>query len=203
MTRPPQRTAGRALGFTVVELMVTSALILIVLAAVLPQLAASITNFDNARVRSDTNDAATVALDQIQRDVVSSNVLYQDASGFVHLQVFGGNSPSSSTTVVTTAPVSTCVEYSVSATGVLQRRAKSPAAPSWPSGWGNLMTGVVNSSQAGSPPVFTVTQNRSLTVNLWVNADTRVVNRAKPSQFQSTFTGRAIPDNPSATGGAC
>jgi hypothetical protein len=186
--------------------MVTSALMLVVLAIVLPQLSSSITNFDNARVRSDTSDAAQLALDQIQHDVVSSNVLYQDGTGILHLQVYGGSPVASSTTVVTTVPSSVCVEYKV-AGDALQRRTKAPAAgivaggaPIYTGSWYNVMQGIVNSGQAGNPAVFSVNTNRSLDVNLWVNADKRTTNAAKPSQFTSTFTGRAIPSNPSYQG---
>jgi prepilin-type N-terminal cleavage/methylation domain-containing protein len=196
-----RRQAGFELGFTLIEVMITSALLLVVLAIVLPQLSTSITNFDNARVRSDASDAAQVAMDQIQHDVVSSNVLYIDAGGIVHLQVFGG-SVSSSTTVVTAVPMSNCVEYQVSG-GTLQRRSKLPAAATWPAGWSTVITGVVNSTQTGTPSVFSVTQNRSLAVTLWVKADTRTVNAANPSLFTTTVTGRAIPKNPSSTTGAC
>jgi prepilin-type N-terminal cleavage/methylation domain-containing protein len=212
MIRRPNRTTtttprtAREVGFTLIEVMVTSALMLVVLAIVLPQLSSSITNFDNARVRSDTSDAAQLALDQIQHDVVSSNVLYQDGAGILHLQVYGGSPVASSTTVATTVPSSTCVEYQV-AGDALQRRTKTPTAgiaaggaPTYTGSWYSVMHGIVNSSQAGNPVVFTVNSNRSLDVNLWVNADHRTTNAAKPSQFTSTFTGRAIPSNPSYQG---
>ena len=203
---PNGRRTAREFGFTLIEVMVTSALMLVVLAIVLPQLSSSITNFDNARVRSDTSDAAQLALDQIQHDVVSSNVLYTDGAGILHLQVYGGSPGASSTTVVTTAPKSTCVEYQV-AGDALQRRTKAPTAgivaggsPTYTASWYSVMHGIVNSAQTGNPAVFSVNANRSLDVNLWVNADTRRTNAAKPSQFTSTFTGRAIPSNPSYQG---
>jgi len=187
-------------GFTLLEVMLTSALVLVILAIVLPQLSSSINNFDNARVRSDTSDAAQVAMDQIQHDVVSSNVLFLDAAtGIVHLQVFAGEV--GSTPATTTAPLSDCVEYQVMS-GVLQRRTRLATA-AWANSWSTVITGVVNSTQSGSPAVFAVNQNRSLTVTLWVNADTRTVNKASPSLFTTTVTGRAIPDNPSSTTGAC
>jgi prepilin-type N-terminal cleavage/methylation domain-containing protein len=200
------RRTAREFGFTLIEVMVTSALMLVVLAIVLPQLSSSITNFDNTRVRSDTSDAAQLALDQIQHDVVSSNVLYQDGAGILHLQVYGGSAVASSTTVATTVPNSTCVEYQV-AGDALQRRTKVPTAgivaggpPTYTGSWYSVMHGIVNSGQAGNPAVFSVNSNRSLDVNLWVNADKRTTNAAKPSQFTSTFTGRAIPSNPSYQG---
>jgi hypothetical protein len=129
-------------------------------------------------------------MDQIQHDVVSSNVLYKDGTGIIHLQVFAGNAVSS-TTVVTTAPQSTCVEYQIAGT-TLQRRTKAPATAVWTGTWSTVITGVVIS-----------TQNRSLQVTLWVKADTRTVNAASPALFTTTVTGRAIPNNPSPTTGAC
>lgn len=193
--------SGTEHGFTLLEVMLTSALMLIVLAIVLPQVSGSITNFDNAQVRSAASDAAQLAMGQVSHDVQASNVLYLDPAGAIHLQVFNGN-VGSSTTVTTTAPLSTCVEYQVSG-GILQRRTKAPTSATWPTNWSTVMTGVVNSTQPGNPPVFAVSQNRSLAMTLWVNVDTRVVNAAKPSLFTTTVTGGAIPNNPSSTTGAC
>lgn len=198
MSRRDRRQGrGRTeLGFTLVEMMVTSALILIVLAMVLPQLATTLTGFDDARVRSETTDQAQLALDQVQHDVSASNVLYIDSGTppLVHLQSYSSGN------------TSTCIEYQVTTAGVLQRRTKAPVA-AWPAattGWSNVMTGIVNSSRpAPAPAVFAISQNRSLTVVLWVNTDTRTHNQAKPSEFTSTVTGSAIPQNSSSTSGPC
>lgn len=174
-------------GFTLVEIMMTSALMLVVLAMVLPQLTRSITTFDDARVRSDTTDQAQLAMTQIEHDVLSANVLYLDAAlpNGVHMQTFGANG------------TSTCVEYQVS-NGTLQRRTKATSA-SWPAaavGWSDKVTNIVNSSQTPVLPVFAIpssSQYRSLVVTMWVNADTRHSGVAAPTSYSTTVTGRAIP----------
>jgi type II secretory pathway pseudopilin PulG len=184
-------------GFTLVEMMMTTALLMIVLAIVLPLVAGSLNTFTATQVRSDAVDNAQLALSQIGHDVVSSNLLYQDATGVVHLETFG------------TAAGSTCVEYQVAypAAGqpqvaVLQRRIKTPG-PAWPAvtgGWGSIMTGIVNSSQTATPAVLAVSStSRSLIVNLWVQLDTRKAGlAAAPENYVSTFTGTAIPANTAA-----
>jgi hypothetical protein len=87
--------------------------------------------------------------------------------------------------------------------GTLQRRTKTPGTSSWGTSWTNVMTGIVNSSQTGTPAVFTVpssSQYQSLAVNLWVQIDTRTAKvAAAPENYTSTFTGPAIPANSGAT----
>jgi prepilin-type N-terminal cleavage/methylation domain-containing protein len=210
MSRPARRRR-REDGFTLVEIMVTSSLMLVLLAMVLPQLTSSLNVFSNAQVRSNTTDQAQLALEQIQHDVLSSNILYLDntlanGAGVVHLQSFGPGG------------AATCVEYQATTAtvgargsvvgGALQRRTKAPSA-SWPAagtGWSTVMTGIVNSTQTPIPAVFAnsvASQYRSLVVTLWVNSDTRVGPTAAPAMYTTTVTGRAIPANPSSTSGPC
>jgi prepilin-type N-terminal cleavage/methylation domain-containing protein len=207
--RTPRR--GREAGFTLVEVMVTSSLIVILLAMVLPQLTSALNLFSNAQVRSDTTDQAQLAMEQVQHDVLSSNILYLDntlanGAGVVHLQSFGPGG------------AATCVEYQATTAtvgangsvvgGALQRRTKAPAA-SWPAagtGWSTVMTGIVNSTQTPVAAVFAnnaASQYRSLVLTLWVNKDTRAGVTAAPAKYTTTVTGRAIPDNPSSTSGPC
>ena len=195
-------------GFTLVEMMITSALLLTVVAIVLPLVAGSLNTFTNTQTRSDAVDNAQLALGQIGRDIVSSNILYVDTSGpapVIHLQTYRSSAPP------------TCVEYQVqyppspqAQVGVLQRRIKAPGTGSaWPASWTNIMTGIVNSSQPVVPPatappdVFSVpstSRYQSLVVNLWVQIDTRSAATASaPENYTSTFTGPAIPANAAAT----
>jgi competence protein ComGC len=181
-------------GFTLVEMMVTTALLMVVLAMVLPLIASSLNVFTNTSVRSDAVDNSQLAFNQIGHDVVSSNILYQDpATQIVHLQTFVNST------------TSTCVEYQVlyptapaAQVATLQRRIKAPGASiPWTGGWANVMTGIVNSSQPSpAPAVFTVSppQDKSLVVNLWVQLDTNTgPTAAAPENYTSTFTGPAIP----------
>ena len=192
-------------GYTVIEMTVTTALMLVVLAMLLPLLAGSLNLFTNTQVRSDTVDNAQLALSQISHDVVSSNLLYIDSSGIapvVHLETYGKGA------------TSTCVEYQVlypaspqAQIGTLQRRTKAPGSgASWPGSWTSIMTGIVNSSQPSpAPSVFSVPlatslpvpgTGQSLVLNMWVQVDTRSsATAAAPEDYTSTFTGPAIPAN--------
>jgi prepilin-type N-terminal cleavage/methylation domain-containing protein len=190
-------------GFTMVEIMITSALMLAVIAMVLPLVAGSLNSFTDTKVRSDAVDNAQVALSQIGHDVVSANLLYVEnpaTTPIIHLQTYGN------------AGASTCVEYQVTypaapaaQVGVLQRRTKNPGSGSaWTAAWSSIMTGIVNSSRpAPVPSVLLVpssSQYQSLVVNLWVQVDTRsAATQAAPENFTSTFTGPAIPANSGAT----
>ncbi|MDP9074259.1 MAG: type II secretion system GspH family protein [Actinomycetota bacterium] len=195
----PRRHTER--GFTVIEVMITSALMLIVLAIVLPQLAGSITTYVNAQVRSTTTDQAQIALGLIEHDVLASNLLYNDntlpnGTGIVHMQTYAAG--------VAAGGVANCVEYEVVG-GAVMRRTTAPFT-AWPAGWATVITGVVNSTQVGTPAVFSVpstSQYRSLAVTLWLNTDTRTVNAAAAAVYTSTITGRAIPANQSSTTGPC
>ncbi len=181
-------------GFTLIEMTLVSALLLVVLAMLLPLITDSLNLLTNTQVRSDTVDNVQLALSQVSHDVVSSNVLYQDSSGIVHLETYGD------------LGTSNCVEYQVvypaaaqAQIGTLERRTKLASSATWPSGWASLMTGIVNSSQPNpAPQVFSIlpsSQYRSLVVDLWDQVDTRTVAAAAPENYTSTFTGPAIPAN--------
>lgn len=199
-------------GFTLVEILVTSTLMLVVLAIVLPMVSGSLNTLTDTQVRSDATDNAQLLLRQVQHDVVSSNILYSDGTlangnGIIHLMTFGAGGSGN--------PI--CVEYQVvypaagqPQLGTMQRRTKAPGAGAYPAAWSTVMTGVVNSTQVAAapapspPPVFTVAgQARSLDINLWVKVDTRATNAAAPANYTSTFTGRAIPANSSSTSAVC
>jgi prepilin-type N-terminal cleavage/methylation domain-containing protein len=201
----PRKSHSEA-GFTLVEIMITSTLLLIVVAMVLPLIAGSLNAFTNTQVRSDAVDNSQLAFTQISHDVVSGNLLYLDNGGIVHLQSYG------------TAGSVTCVEYQVrypaapaAQIGVLQRRTKTSGngATGWPGGWSTVMTGIVNNSQAIVPPaatppaVFSIpsaSANRSLVVNLFVQVDTRAAATAAAAEnYTSTFTGPGIRANAPAT----
>ncbi len=176
-------------GITLIETVVASALILVVMAMVMPQLIRGLTTFDDVRVRSDTTDQAQLAMRQIEHDVVSASVIYTDAAlpSGLHLQSYSSGGSI------------TCIEYQV-AGGALQRRTKATGG-AWPAatvGWSNLMSGVVNSARTPVQPVFAVpaaSQYRSLVVTLWVNTDTRSSSSgaAAPTMYTTTVTGRAVP----------
>jgi type II secretory pathway pseudopilin PulG len=180
-------------GFTLVEMMVTTALLMVVLAMVLPLIASSLNLFTNTSVRSDAVDNAQLAFNQIGRDVVSSNILYQDpATQIVHLQTFLNSGPGICAEYQVVYPASPAAQV-----GTLERRTKAPGASiAYTGGWGNVMGGIVNTQQSGNPLVFTVSppQDKSLVVDLWVQLDTNTgPTAAAPENFTSTFTGPAIP----------
>jgi competence protein ComGC len=186
-------------GFTVIEMSLVSAVLLIVVAMLLPLVSGSLNLFTNTQVRSDAVDNAQLAFNQIDHDVVSSNLLYQDSSGIVHLESYGS------------AGSSTCVEYQVSypappaaQVATLQRRTKTPGlSTSYPSKWSTVMSGIVNSSQTLSPAVLSVPssdQYKSLVLDLWVQLDTGTGPTAAAAEnYTSTFTGPAIPANAGAS----
>jgi type II secretory pathway pseudopilin PulG len=186
-------------GFTVIEITLVSSILLIVVAMLLPLIRGSLNTFTNTQVRSDAVDNIQLALGQVGHDVVSANLMYLDASQIVHMETFSSNG------------TSTCVEYQVAypaspaaQIGTMQRRKKTPGSSAWTGAWTNVMTGVVNSTHTGNPAVFQIqpnSQNQSLTVNMWVQTDTRKNNAAAPENYGSTFTGSAIPANvPQPTG---
>jgi Tfp pilus assembly protein PilW len=189
-------------GFTLVEMMVTTALLMVVLAMVLPLIASSLNLFTNTSVRSDAVDNAQLAFNQIEHDVVSSNILYQEVAGTVHMETYAVvYNPATRLSPA----ISTCVEYQVvypaspaPQVGTLQRRTKVPGnAIAWSGSWTNIMTGLVNSSQTGAPAVLgipTTSQGKSLVADLWVQLDTNTgPTAAAPQNYTSTFTGPAIP----------
>lgn len=180
--RPVARPAGEA-GLTAVEVVVASAMLVVVLALVLPLIVGGFDTVRRQGTRVDGNDQAYLALNQVERDVRSGNVI--TVPGPVAGQ------PGMEVRIYTqTRGTPMCVQYRV-AGGSLERRTRPPgpvATHPWPAQWSVVAEGVENAAWAPAVAAFTRSSDRQmLTVDL-------VVNRAERAdaavRVTSTVTGR-------------
>ncbi len=195
---PPQQS-----GYTLIEVMITTAILLVVIAILAPLLTGTLRTFGRQSDRSGALDTAALILQQMERDVLGSSVLNVVSPGN-DLQLIIGQSSAQS-----------CVEYRVASQAspqplTLQRRIRTVASGSWPAGggWQTLMSslklsgqpaGAVIPNPAGANP-FTASgvptsaagapiagaAPRSVAIDLQVQNGTSAVNELK-----TTATGRA------------
>ena len=158
----------------------TSALVLTLFALVLPVMASAFRTFGDLGDRVETNDQATLALNQVERDVRSGNVIAAPGpvAGQAGMEV----------RVYTQANgVPRCVQYRVS-DGRLERRTRAPgAALPWPDVWSTVTEGVENATQTPALPAFTRSADRQmLTIDFMVNRN----SPGKGVRLTSSATGR-------------
>lgn len=200
MPRPGRHPEG---GFTLVEVTVTSAILVIVIAILAPILTGSLTTFERQTDRSGALDQADLVLQQIQHDVYGSSVI----------SVVSNNQLDLITVLPNTADTKSCIEYRLT-TGAapaplaLQRQAwTAPGVPS-SSGWQTLLAplrlsgsgqqpGYVIPNPAGATP-FTASgsQGQSVLINVAVqNGTSTTVNNL-------TTTATGVTANPSGAAAA-
>jgi hypothetical protein len=167
-------------GLTLAELSVTTAIVLTFFAIVLPVVASAFRSFSNYSDRVETNTEATLALNQVERDVRSGNVI--DAPGAVD------SNAGMEVRVYTQAEgVLECVQYQV-ADGRLERRTRAPGlAVAWPDTWSTVVEGVENATKIPAIPAFTRSPDRQmLTIDLLVNRN----QPGKGVRLSTSATGR-------------
>jgi type II secretory pathway pseudopilin PulG len=167
-------------GLTLSELSITMSIVLTLFALVVPVLGSAFRSFRDVSERVDTNSQAQLALNQVERDVRSGNVIA--APGPV------GADAGMEVRVYTQANgVLQCVQYRV-ADGRLERRTRAPGlAVPWPTLWYTVTEGVENATQSPPIPAFTRSADRQmLTIDLQVNRN----NPGKGVRLTTSATGR-------------
>lgn len=165
-------------GFTLVELAIALGIGMTILTLVMVSLTTTIQTGLNGVASGHANSQNNLALDDIQRQVVSADVIYNPATTTPH-----ATTPSHPATLPTRAPTSpggyllrlltnykgstTCVQWRLTTAGQLQFR-------SWPEGrsatvthWGTVVTGLSTSTEPFTTKSSTaVYGSRILTVTL-------------------------------------
>lgn len=179
--RPTFRSRWRAEdGLSLAELTVTSAIVLTLFAVTGTVVVSAFGSFRDLNDRVDTNNQAVLALNQVERDVRSGNVIAApgavDGQDGMEVRVY---------TQANGEPL--CVQYRV-ADGRLERRTRPPgAAVPWPGAWSTISEGVENALQTPALPAFTRSADRQmLRIDLIVNRN----NPGKGVRLTSSATGR-------------
>jgi prepilin-type N-terminal cleavage/methylation domain-containing protein len=174
-------------GFTLVEVVVVTLLIGIVSLVFLSAMARVQTSLTRATERSDNNDQARMAVQRIDREVRSGNILYDPA----------GETPQYYTLrVYTQANANTrggplCVQWKIEDQQLL-RRTWPPLAPDSATGWGVVVDGVVNVDEgvrAFELDPDPAKGGRTVQVTLLVDKRPGV-NPDQTIQIQTSVTGR-------------
>jgi prepilin-type N-terminal cleavage/methylation domain-containing protein len=184
------RHAGEA-GFTLVEVVVVTLLIGIVSIVFLSAMARVQTSVTRATERSDNNDQARLAVQRIDREVRSGNLLYDPALetpvelAYYQLRVY------TQANANTRSPGNLCVLWKIEDQQLL-RRTWPPGEPENATGWGVVVDGVVNVDEG--VPAFQLDPDPAKggrTVQVTLLVDKRPgVNPDQTIQIQTSVTGR-------------
>jgi type II secretory pathway pseudopilin PulG len=169
-------------GITLVEMLISLSLLALVMAIFLPTLFSVQSGFEREADRSSSNDQARLAVEELDREIRSGNVLYDPALEVLDQtnDIYPGMSLRiyTQTNAVTRNPGNRCVQWRVSG-GELQRR---DWATTWKTDgnvglWHPVADHIVNQPSPPTPPVVPVFQidpdlnkgGRTIIVNIIVN----------------------------------
>jgi type II secretory pathway pseudopilin PulG len=177
-------------GMTIAELAVAMMLLMIAATIFLGTMTSVYTGVNRQQRRSEINDEARAAIEQIDREVRSgsyienpstqaSDYLYDPTSESFAAPTCGGHACEAGFSVrvytqanaTTRTPPVQCVQYLVTGQKLL-RRAWAPGASSSLEGWRTIATDIVNRNVAPSVPVFAMdgsSGTRVLAIRLLVN----------------------------------
>jgi len=169
-------------GMTLIELSVAASLLLVVLVGLLTFLDDTQTNLNRQISRSTSNDQVRLAVESIDRDVRSGNVLYDPATenynvgcSTAEFPTCGDIKPGMSLRIYTetndpTRGGATCVQWRITAGGELQRRSWLPGATS-ANTWRIVATNIMNRTNSVSAFSRSGSLANLINVDLLANQD--------------------------------
>jgi len=182
-------------GLTLVEMMVTMMILGIALAIFLSVLFSVQRGVVVQEQRTARNDQARLAIQALDRELRSGNMLYDPASESVpyySLRIYTQtNAPTRGT--IDNPPGTTCVQWLLEGEK-LQTRLWVPYDPSTATSWRTVAEGIVNRTVTPNVPLFTVDPDpykggRTIQVTLLVNDD--YANHPEQTiRLQAALTGR-------------
>jgi prepilin-type N-terminal cleavage/methylation domain-containing protein len=175
-------------GMTLTELIIVTSMLLVVTGSFLLVVESVQTSVYRQQRRSETNDQARLAIEQLDREIRSGNILYDpslEPIPFYSLRVYTqANAP-------TRTPSFQCVQWKIEQQR-LWRRSWPPDQPSLVSSWRLIAEHVVNvelDERAFDLDPDPNKAGRTLDVVLMVNADF-ATERSRTVRIQSSLTGR-------------
>lgn len=197
----------REAGFTLVEVMVTAMLMSLVATVFLGVLA----SVQKAAVREDylsrANDQARLAIEALDREIRSGNVLYDPAQenptystlpNTYTLRIYTQTNTPTRRTILPGEPTTgyMCVLWTINSNNELVNRMWPPLQPDRATAWRVIATGIVNRVVSPPEPAFTLHPDpygiyggRTVDIMLLVNQDLN----SKPAQtvrIETSSTGR-------------
>jgi type II secretory pathway pseudopilin PulG len=183
-------------GFTLVELMIVVFMMTIVVVVFTSIFENVNEGVARQRDRSVANDEARLAIEQLDREIRSGNVLHDPASEAVPYYGFRIYSQANATTrgssAYADATGATCVQWLLNDDEELVRRFWLPGDPTVVSDWRVLASHVVNRTLATPVPAFSLdpaSSSRTVVVTLMLDADT-AETVSRPVRITTSLTGR-------------
>lgn len=190
MTRLLERLRRDERGMTITEVTVVVAMLLIVLASFLTVLESVNEGVIIQQDRSAMNDEARLAIEQIDREVRSGNVLYDPAAEVpanFSMRIY------TQANATTRTPSFTCVQWRIEEQQ-LNRRWWPPDHPEEVSDWRTVASDVVNRDLSPTVPAFALDTDparngRTVDITLMVDSDISDAV-STPVRLQTSLTGR-------------
>jgi prepilin-type N-terminal cleavage/methylation domain-containing protein len=183
-------------GMTLVELLVS----MMILGIAMTMFGTTLASVQNGIVQQDrfsrANDSARLALEQIDRQMRSGNVLYDPASEGTATSGAGAAYNNYMVRIYTQTNADTlgytCVQWRITTSNQLQTRSWPPEDTANVTSWRTVADGIVNKSLG--VPAFALDSdplkgNRVLNVTLRVSVDPNVTTTSA-TEIQAAFTGR-------------
>jgi hypothetical protein len=185
-------------GVTLVELMVSMGIMVVVVVALLGVLGQAFASLGRQTARSNDEDQARLAVEELDREIRSGNLLYDPAleTGPVGSDVVAGMSLRvyTQTNADTRDPGNRCVQWRITSGGLLQRRDWSVnwAVDGQVSGWRAVAQNVVNRSLSPQVTAFTLDPDpskggRTMIITISVQTD---ASKGKAVSIRQSITGR-------------
>jgi type II secretory pathway component PulJ len=134
---------GEEAGLTVMELMVTLAIMSVAAVIFLNVLAAMQAAIGHQARRSDNNDQARLAVEALQREIVSANVIFDPSTETTPYQPYYTLRVYSQANATTRTPGYQCVQWIISGRALL-RRSWPASTPQSATPWRTVASGIVN-----------------------------------------------------------
>jgi type II secretory pathway pseudopilin PulG len=180
-----------------VELMITMTMMVVVAVIFLTVFESLNRGVASQTERSQANDQARQAIEHLDREIRSGNVVYDPADEALAFFSFRIYSQANATTRLGSSPYAdsggaTCVQWMINDDRELIRRVWLPNDPTVASDWRVFATDIVNRVSGIDQPAFSVPDPDApgtVEVTLMVDADTEEVV-SRPVRIETSLTGR-------------
>jgi prepilin-type N-terminal cleavage/methylation domain-containing protein len=187
------RRARREEGMSLAELLVAMMILGIVAAVFATTLASVQRVVSETDSRTQNNTQARLALEELDREIRSGNVLYDPGSGadaYYRFKIYTqSNAPTRDP-----APGYVCRLWRITSTYDLQTRFWPPLEPTQATDWRTVATGVVNRALSPAVPAFALDTDPNKggrTVNIVLMMNNDLADRPNETvKIQSSLTGR-------------
>lgn len=191
-------------GMTLAELMVSVALLMVVVTIFTTVVLSIYTAVIRQQARTETNDQARLAIEQLDREIRSGSLIYQPVDEPASTTCGGKTCVRGHTLRVLTqanattrTPPEQCVQWAVDG-GKLWRRAWAPGSATSIDGWRMVAEGVVNREPGVNVTSFASPNGRVVDVTLVLNT-----RYGKPDPPKSVRVNTSIAIRNSGSGDPC